>query len=294
MPSVFFGGKSAAPQFLDGDPQRQMAALWGYLSAGSKLPLPSLAPPAAAIVAGGENPRYTPREKSMIVRGFMPGTAGMKGIAVGTPAGMHFAFDSERCALMAVWTGDFAEIGGWYDNGRGKPEENGLKPLGKIIWRGAAEPVFSQSTQAATEPSSIAPRFRAIATTKDGATVEYELPLAGDKTAAVKETWTPLTDRRGFERTLELSGDPSEGLLIVIGEGPSAQQVSKGGWVVESGGQFWNVKREGGDLWLGGAPAAEGRARLILAAPADSQVPANGPIRITYTMTKPSVLDDGK
>ncbi|MGC3965975.1 MAG: c-type cytochrome [Pirellulales bacterium] len=56
MPTVFFGGKSAAPQYLDGDPERQIAALWAFLSQGSKMKLPSLAPPANAIVPGGENP----------------------------------------------------------------------------------------------------------------------------------------------------------------------------------------------------------------------------------------------
>jgi hypothetical protein len=46
----------------------------------------------------------------------MPDVAGLRGIALGTPAGT-LAFDSERCVLTAAWTG-FAEIGGWFDNGR--------------------------------------------------------------------------------------------------------------------------------------------------------------------------------
>ena len=102
MPSVFFGGESAAPQFFDGDPERQINALWAYLSQGPKMELPSLAPPANAIVPGGENPRFTPKDRPMIVRGFMPDVAGLRGIALGTPAGTHFAFDSERCVLSAA------------------------------------------------------------------------------------------------------------------------------------------------------------------------------------------------
>jgi cbb3-type cytochrome oxidase cytochrome c subunit len=232
MPSVFFGGKSAAPQYLRGDPQQQLEAMWAYLAFGSKLPLPSLAPPAAAIVAGGENPRYTPTDKPMIIRGFMPGTAGMRGIALGTPGGMHFAFDSERCALAAVWTGDFAEIGGWYDNGRGRPEENGLKPLGKIIWRGEADAAIAVSPrwlEGTTQEdfgrivgTPIEPRFKAAAifesTDPPAPGVEYVLETRAGEVIRVRESFSQAKEPgKGFVRHFQLEGElAAPGLRLIV------------------------------------------------------------------------------
>jgi hypothetical protein len=58
MPTVFFGGKvragfTTAINF-------QMGPL-GLSVQGSKMELPSLAPPSDAIVPGSENPRFTPK-----------------------------------------------------------------------------------------------------------------------------------------------------------------------------------------------------------------------------------------
>jgi len=138
MPTVFFGGKSAAPKWLGGDPHLQIAALWDYLSLGDQLPLPPMQAPTSSAVAEGENPTFMPKDRPLLVRGFMVGHAGLRGIAVGFPAGLHFAFDSERCELMSVWKGDFVYRGGWTGRGRGTAEEDGLHVLGEIIWR--AEP----------------------------------------------------------------------------------------------------------------------------------------------------------
>ncbi len=204
MPTVFFGGKSAAPQFHNGNPNFQMGALWAYLSQGSKMELPSLAPPANAIVPGGENPRFTPKDRPMIVRGFMPDVAGLRGIALGTPAGTHFAFDSERCVLSAAWTGDFAEIGGWFDNGRGTPVDNALKPLGKMIWRAPAE---SRSFAADGADPAFVPSMKfsaAWGSAKDSG-FSYAVEVLPGKFLQVEERLVPTTD--GFERQFTLQTD---------------------------------------------------------------------------------------
>jgi cbb3-type cytochrome oxidase cytochrome c subunit len=290
MPSVFFGGKSAAPQYLNGDPHQQLDALWGYLAAGSKLPLPSLAPPAASIVAGGENPRFTPTDKPMVVRGFMPGTAGMKGIAVGTPQGMHFAFDSENCKLAAVWTGDFAEIGGWYDNGRGKPEENGLKPLGKIAWRIPADASFREAPEASgSNRREIQPRFRSIATPPDGATITYDLPRENGETVAVEESWKPM-GKEGFERTFVFSGDAGDGVEIVFGAAPAL--IAKGDeYFFGDGDRAWSIKAEGARFWA--VPTQDGgmlRNMLVLRL-SELQPQGRKSLRVIYRFVKPSEVE---
>jgi cbb3-type cytochrome oxidase cytochrome c subunit len=207
MPTVFFGGKSAAPQYLDGDPERQIAALWAYLSQGSKMELPSLAPPANAIVPGGENPRFTPTDRPLIARGFMPGVAGLRGVAIGTPEKTHFAFDSERCVLSAAWTGDFAEIGGWFDNGRGTPEDNALKPLGKIVWRAPADipTIVADGAQSASDAPPLATRFRSAWAEKNDAGFAYRLEVEPGKWLDVEEHLQPTP--KGFRRKFVLRTD---------------------------------------------------------------------------------------
>lgn len=224
MPTVFFGGKSAAPQFLDGDPERQINALWAYLSQGSKMELPSLAPPANAIVPGGENPRFTPKDRPMIVRGFMPDVAGLRGIALGTPAGTHFAFDSERCVLTAAWTGDFAEIGGWFDNGRGTPVDNALKPLGKMIWRDAAE---GRSFTADGADSAFVPLVKFAAAWADAkdAGFGYAVEVLPGKYLHVEEHLAPTTD--GFERRFKLRADDDLSTVrLALADGKFGGEVS--------------------------------------------------------------------
>ncbi|MBA4017093.1 MAG: hypothetical protein C0483_07975 [Pirellula sp.] len=224
MPSVFFGGKSAAPQFLEGDPERQINALWAYLSQGSKMELPSLAPPANAVVPGGENPHFMPKDRPLIVRGFMPEVAGLRGIALGTPAGTHFAFDSERCVLTAAWTGDFAEIGGWFDNGRGTPVDNALKPLGKMIWRAPTE---SRSFAAEGADPAFLPSLKFSAAWADAkdAGFSYAVEVVPGKFLHVEERLAPLPD--GFERRFTLRADDElPALRLQLSDGKFVGDIS--------------------------------------------------------------------
>jgi hypothetical protein len=136
MPSVFFEGKSAAPQFLDGDPDGQLTALWAYLSRGERIPLPVLGPSPDELVEGGEGPNVVPKETPLLVRGYLGEHGGIRGIALGFPEGTHFGFDSERCRLVSVWQGPFLERQGWFDAGRGGAERDGDRILGDRIWQG--------------------------------------------------------------------------------------------------------------------------------------------------------------
>ncbi|MBL9089920.1 MAG: hypothetical protein JNL96_01755, partial [Planctomycetaceae bacterium] len=136
-----------------------------------------------------------------IARGFMPGVAGLRGVAIGTPEKTHFAFDSERCVLSAAWTGDFAEIGGWFDNGRGTPEDNALKPLGKIVWRA---PENAGSFQADGGDSTFVPatKFSAVWATKPDSGFRYAIEAVPGKFVQVEERVSPTGD--GFQRRFVL------------------------------------------------------------------------------------------
>lgn len=109
MPTFFVDGKSPKPDLLDGDPKRQIAAMWTYLSELPKYPLPSKIEKSRA-----ENYELSPTDRPMILRTFMPG-AGPHAIAVGFPEHVHFAFDAEQVRLATTWRGRFLDAQGtWF------------------------------------------------------------------------------------------------------------------------------------------------------------------------------------
>ncbi|WP_442508883.1 c-type cytochrome [Novipirellula sp. SH528] len=109
MPTFFVDGKSPRPDLLDGDPKQQIAAMWTYLNALPKHPLPSKIEKSRA-----ENYELSPTDRPMILRTFMPG-AGTHAIAVGFPEQVHFAFDAEQVRLATTWRGRFLDAQGtWF------------------------------------------------------------------------------------------------------------------------------------------------------------------------------------
>jgi hypothetical protein len=109
MPSFFPGGKSQNADVLEGDPERQIAAIWAYLAAGSVQPLP-----AKIEAVRRQDFELRPTERPIVLRTFMP-VAGTHAIAVGLPAGVHFAFDSSRLRLAQAWRGRFLDAQGtWF------------------------------------------------------------------------------------------------------------------------------------------------------------------------------------
>ncbi len=109
MPTFFVDGKSPRPDLLDGDPKRQVAAMWTYLIELPNHPLPSKIEKSRA-----ENYELSPTNRPMILRTFMPG-AGTHAIAVGFPEQVHFAFDAEQVRLATTWRGRFLDAQGtWF------------------------------------------------------------------------------------------------------------------------------------------------------------------------------------
>lgn len=123
MPTFFPNGKSTSPDILDGDVERQIAAMWTYLNA------PQGELPEKLEQGRAHNFVLTPTDKPLVLRTFMQGNI-THAIAVGFPERLHYAFDSEAMALPLLWRGDFLNAHPtWFD--RFTPP---TKPLGKI-WR---------------------------------------------------------------------------------------------------------------------------------------------------------------
>ena len=134
MPSFFPGGKSQHPDLLEGDPKRQIAAMWSYLKAGETQPLP-----AKIEAARNQDFELTPTDRPLLLRTFMP-EAGTHAVAVGFPEGVHFAFDAEHARLAQVWKGRFIDAQGTWFSRFAPPAE----PLGDAVVTLPLGPFFAK------------------------------------------------------------------------------------------------------------------------------------------------------
>lgn len=211
MPSIFANGRSMAPQFLNGEPDKQIDALWAYFSQGSKMQLPLMKAPWEETVAGGEDPHFTPQDRPVLLRGFMVPYAGLRAVALGFPEKVHFAFDSQRCTLTTVWAGDFAKIGGWTGDGRGTVEENGISILGEILWQtGDIEmaAVLKRTNESDFEQAlSYTARYDGCWASASDAGFAYRL-LAGTHVVQLEQRPAPLpnVDKSAFRQRYDIKG----------------------------------------------------------------------------------------
>ena len=109
MPSFWPEGQSVNLEVFDGDTQRQIDAIWSYLSiADDTNPPNGLIQGQKEIIADGE---------AVLYRNFIEG-AGARAIGVGYPEKANLAFDANHMRLAMVWQGPFID-GARHSNGRG-------------------------------------------------------------------------------------------------------------------------------------------------------------------------------
>lgn len=108
MPVFFAGGRSAARHVLDGDMERQIAALWAWISLGDSMPLPDGVQLEAGAFA------LVPAARPIYFGAFQEGGS-PRVLNVGFPERVHLAFDFGHARLMQVWRGDFMDAEGtWF------------------------------------------------------------------------------------------------------------------------------------------------------------------------------------
>lgn len=109
MPTFFPNGQSQNKQVLDGNTDRQIAAMWAYLKELDRQPLPEKIEQVRS-----QNYELKPVDKPIVLRTFMK-EAGTHAIAVGFPQKVHLAFDAETAQLAAAWRGRFLDAQGtWF------------------------------------------------------------------------------------------------------------------------------------------------------------------------------------
>ena len=130
MPTFWSDGRSTVKDVLDGDPQRQIAAMWTYLADGRKAVHPEgLTRKQLELIVGGTTRLY--RGKIW--------EAGFRGICVGYADEINLAFDAEELRLALLWKGRFLNVAAhWRVQGMGR-----IRPHGHSVLKFAHGPAFA-------------------------------------------------------------------------------------------------------------------------------------------------------
>ncbi len=112
MPTAWPDGVASHKTILDGNTDQQIEAIWYYLSLGTSAADPSGIRSISTKLTVGDQAR-TFRGRSRV--------AGFRGIAVGLPDKLNYAFNAETGSLSAIWRGDFIGVN-W--NGQGSGDFN--------------------------------------------------------------------------------------------------------------------------------------------------------------------------
>jgi mono/diheme cytochrome c family protein len=207
MPSFWPDGKAANTKILDGDTDRQIAAIWAYLRDGKELP-------AGYPPARGEFELAADR-KAVLLRCFMK-VAGTHAIAVGTPQKVHFAFDARSIRPALAWRGKFVDAHStWFS--RGQPP---IEPLGEdVVALPATMPLARLSGPDAPWPAATGAEagFRFGGYRLDKAGVPTFLYQFG--ATRIEDRISPAEDGKGLLRVIVLRG-AAEGLAFDPGTAP--------------------------------------------------------------------------
>ena len=109
MPTAWPNNVAAFRTILDGNTDRQIEAIWYYLSLGTSAADPS-GVRAVSTKLTVDDQAKTHRGRSRV--------AGYRGIAVGLPEKLSYAFNAETGTLSAIWQGDFISVN-WSGQGSG-------------------------------------------------------------------------------------------------------------------------------------------------------------------------------
>jgi hypothetical protein len=109
MPTSWPDGVATLKTILDGDTDTQIEAIWYYLSLGTS----AADPPGIR----GVSTKISVDDQAKTFRG-RSRVAGFRGIAVGLPEKLSYAFNAETGTLTAIWQGEFINVN-WSGQGSG-------------------------------------------------------------------------------------------------------------------------------------------------------------------------------
>jgi mono/diheme cytochrome c family protein len=140
------GTERIFPEYLGGDPTKQVDAIRAYLSLGESMPLPRGVVPDAGEYA------LIPIDEPILFGTFMRDVS-PRTIAVGLPENVHYAWDAEHARLAKAWRGGFMDAEGTWRGRAGQLED----PEGRSTLQMPAGPAIAVlSTRDETWPEPFA------------------------------------------------------------------------------------------------------------------------------------------
>ena len=273
MPTVWIDGKSPIEDVAGGDIDGQIERLWCWLAEGE-----SMAPPPG-LNTGPWAYEVAPEERTKLVSVFMEGVS-PRVLCIGTPMGVHAAFDIEGGRLAKVWRGRFLNAMGTWRGRAGALEVPGSQdiyepPRGLVVR--AIDDLYGEWPRSIGDDADV--RSLGRTTNDDGSvTMKYAIgELRVSETIAPTRLGVPVRrnvepeSRRGVKRTLELRA-PARGVgAPVMARLAVARQFDRAGpGIWRRDGLEWPVLRVD--------PEIARTVEIIVPRGADGpQDPADGP-----------------
>jgi hypothetical protein len=217
----------------------QSAALSAWMVSAAVLGHAQQNPPAARVKP--EPMLVTPTDRVIVQRGFVPcdGRLRLYACVVGTPVGLHYAYDFEMGAVLSVWRGPFVDMGEiWGPRAR----SHAARPAGAEVAL-ARKPLLALfSNRAMIEYPKTWPREAPPLYTAQGYELEPDgqpVFLARCEDLIIRDRIAPTAGGRELQRRLEFSGKLSswETWLLLA----EAENIA-----LESDGRTWTA---GGPSW---------------------------------------------
>lgn len=212
MPSYWPQGKAVRTDILDGDTDRQLRALWDNFSLGRSARDPSglRSEPSKLIVT---DTTRTYRGRS--------GVAGYRGIAVGHPGGMNFAFNAEYGSLSAIWKGEYVRVN-WQGQGAGDfaPLVPHIQLSQDVAFLKGAEPPSAWparpvvTKEAPVNPDPLYPRNHGYAFLGYSLDTETSIPTFRYRCGEIEIEDTTKASEKSMERSFAFSTAAAETLWL--------------------------------------------------------------------------------
>ncbi|WAC19322.1 DUF1080 domain-containing protein [Luteolibacter sp. SL250] len=229
MPSFWPHGIAANRDILGGDTDRQLDAIWDYLSGGAAAdPPPGVIQAKMEVVAEGE---------PVIYRNFIE-DAGPRAMGIGYPEKVNLAFDAEQLRLALLWHGSFIDAGR-HRTGRGGGFE---APMGTAVLKLPSGPAYA----VLDTPTTAWP-----ATAKEGDAAFHGYAYDGKRRPTLRYSWNDVTVEDHFAPVAEQT---ASGFLRTI-RLPAGAPLAKSWFRVATG----RIEDEGGGTWR-----VDGKLRLTL------------------------------
>ncbi|MBC8325266.1 MAG: c-type cytochrome [Verrucomicrobia subdivision 3 bacterium] len=212
MPSFWPEGK-AVSKIFGSNTERQIDSIWVYLNELEQTRLPE-----GLEKKGGFE--LKPDKQPIVFRTFMEG-AGTHAIAIGFPAGVHAAFDSEAVGWTTLWRGKFLDAESTWDD-RFTPL---AKPLGTDLIKLPSGPAVAVYQDGKPWPKGEL-QFRGYRLAKNGT------PTFLYRHGKIEITDTLTPQGKGMQRRMEFTGGEGE-LAVRLAVGEDFQTKKLGQWIVD-------------------------------------------------------------